>query len=136
MIRWLGADAQSAAEVSRAKNPSRYGVNAAAGRGNNTDIANRIVAVRVIEKVEEVRTKFEARRLTNRPALQHGEIHTALSGSSQRVTANFSEVGSYIPRQRIRIVSAGDWLPGLHDRHRECVRIEVVPWRGVAHRCS
>jgi hypothetical protein len=66
---WAGAHTQDATEVAWAEDAPGYCVDATAGGKNSADIADGIVAVWVIEQVEEIRTKLEARRFTNGPAL-------------------------------------------------------------------
>lgn len=63
--------AYDSTEVAGAQGASSHWINAAAGCVDNTDVADWVVAVRVVEQIEEIRTKLEARRFPNWPTLQH-----------------------------------------------------------------
>jgi|SRR6516162_2492509 len=91
-----GAHAYDAPEVTWAEDLSSDWINAAASRLSDANVADRVVAVWVVEQVEEVCAKLQAQPFADRPALQQREIHTALARSSQCVAANVAEVGSYI----------------------------------------
>ena len=63
------AHADDVTKIAGTKDSSCDWINAAASRGNSTDVADRVVSVCMIEQVEEVRAKLKARRLANGPAL-------------------------------------------------------------------
>ena len=131
---WTGTDANDTTEITGSKDASGDGIDATAGRDHSADVADGIVAICMVEQVEEVRTELEAGRFANRPAFEQREIYAALAWPSQRVPADVSNVRSHITRQHALIMCTRNWLPRLHDGHGECGGVEVVARRDVAHR--
>src|SRR6185369_2174293 len=61
---------------------------------DGADIANGIVSVRVIQKVEKVRTELKGCSLANREPPGNREIHVLLTWSTQNVSTHVADINA------------------------------------------
>ena len=83
----------------------------------------------MIEQVEEVSSELQFFRLGQRKLLANRKIDVALTWPTQHVTSDITDISSQVTGQGRRIMSARDWLAGLHYRRREGRRVEVITLR-------
>ena len=87
-----GTHTNDAAEVAGTEDAPSRRIDTPAGGNHGTDVADGVVAVRVVKQVEEVGAKLKVQPFSNRPMLHQREIHAALTRSPQCVATDVSEV--------------------------------------------
>ena len=68
-----------APEIAGIDDPSRVRVDAASRRCDHVEIADRIIEIDVVEKVEELSTKLDVFLFTDREAFDNGKVDVELS---------------------------------------------------------
>src|SRR6266481_6183744 len=108
-------------------------IDAAARRRDCIEIADRIVKVYVIEKIEKLGSKLDFFGFGNAETFADREVHVCLLWTTQNVATHVADVST----RRVRTSSAvrtGNQLPGCNDRPHKSEGIKKISVREIAGR--
>src|SRR5262249_26517858 len=102
----------------------------------SADITDGIVAVGMVQQVEDFDAKLQASRLRKRKSLAYRKINIPLWVAAQHIAPHIAEVSSSLRRERGWIMRRWYRLTWLHCGCSKSNRIEVVTQGYVLHRRS
>jgi len=79
---WAGVEAQAASKIARTYNPS-HGIEGL----SNSDIADGIAAICLVQRVEDVRSNFNSPGLTNGKSFSDGQVKIGLRRTAEQVAS-------------------------------------------------
>src|SRR5437764_15105327 len=85
----------------------------------------------MIQQIEEISAEFNAFRLSHRKALTNRKIDVALSGPTQDIASDVTDVRSGVTGQSGGVICTRNPLPWLYYGRGKSVGVERITWRDV-----